>query len=483
MNKKKKIVIGVIVISVFIIFGVVGWINQKAAEKAGGFSKNAIAAQVDQVKEEEMISTVKAKGSVEIKTKEALYVKTASTIADVLVEVGDKVEPEQNLIEYDLKTKEDLEQQLKQAKIQLEVQELNLKNLNLPATDTEITRTKSNLKQSEQGIQEAESGLKQAEINAAQSKRAVDEARKQYENNKKLFEQGALSKLELDQSYEQVLSLEEKYTLGMMQIKSAEGAIENAKQQKEIAEKTLQDLLNKGSNAAHQTQVQTQQKQIELQRLQVEHLEKQVAEYVQYTKSPIKGTVLHIQGEKGTMVNTGMPVIEVGDMGQLYIKVDINEFDAIELQEGQEATITSDGLNQVSYQGVVNKIAPIATTKQVGTGVESVVEVEITFDSGATALKPGYSVEVEIVTKHQENATVVPILALLKERNGKSIVYVVKDDYSVERREVQVGTYGDLSVEVMGVEIGEKVIINPNTQIKEGVYIRPLESKHSGDSL
>jgi len=481
MNKKQKMGVGIIIICVFVIFAFIGWSNNTKNDNDKKFPKNAISVQVDTVKQDKIISKIKAKGTVEVKMKEALYVNTPSTIKEVLVEVGDKVEKDQVLIKYDLKTIDDLNQQLKQALIQLEIQELTLKNLTLPAADTDVEKAKSAVAQSEQGVQDALSSLKQAEMNYNQNKRSLEEAEKQYKNNQVLFEEGAISKAEVEKSYEQIQISEDKLEISSMQIQSANRVIENSKQQKIISEKNLNDLTNKENNISYQNQIKTQRKQIELQKLQIDHLQKQKEQYIQNTKSPMQGTVLKIGGEKETVVNPGVPVIEIGDLDQLYIKVDVNEFDAVDLKEGQKVKITNDALEQVSYEGVVNKIAPVAITKQVSTGVESVVQVEITFNGTETILKPGYSVEAEIITKYQEKATVIPILALIKDKDGTPIVYTMKEDYSIEKREVRVGTYADLYVEVEGITLGEKVIINPNTQVKEGGYVKPIEIKQSGD--
>lgn len=481
MSKKQKIGVGIVIVCVFIIFVVIGWLNRTRVDNERNVPKNAVSVQVDTVKEDTIISKIKTKGIVEVREKEALYVNTPSTIKEVLVEVGDSVAKDQPLIVYDRKTMDDLEQQLKQAFIQLEIQELALKNLILPSTDTDIEKARLAVNQSEQGVQDALSNLKQAEMNHNQSQRALEEAKKEYKNNQVLFEQGALSKVEVEQSYEQLQVLEEKLEAAFIQVQGAQRLIENAKQQKKIAEKSLSDLLHKENSPNYQTQVQTQKKQVELQKLQIEHLQTQKEQYVQNTKSPISGTVLKMGAEKGTVVNPGVPIIEIGDLSKIYIKAEINELDSIDIKEGQKVKITNDALEQISYEGVVYKISPIATVKQGSMGVESVVQVEIDLNEVETILKPGYSVEAEIITKHQEKATVIPILALIKDKDGTPIVYVMKEDYSVEKREVKVGTYADLYVEVEGVIPGEKIIINPNTQVKEGGYVKPIEIKQSGD--
>lgn len=481
-NTGRKIGVALLIIGIFAIFVFIGWHNKAKKTDKEIFPKNAISMQVDEVRKDKIISTVKEKGIVEVRTKGSLYVNSSVMINNILVEIGDKVEKGQTLIEYDTKAIEDLEQKIKQANVQLEIQELTLNNLMQPVSEIEIERARTSVDQNEQGIQDAISSLKQVEINYGQNKRSLEDAEKQYYNNQELYEQGVLSKIELDRYLEQVQLAEDRLEVSVIQIQSAKRVIENAKKQKTIAEKNLEDLLNKDKSESYKNQIQTQKKQIELQQLQIENLKQQREQYIQDTESPIDGTVLKISAEKGTIANPGIPIVEIWDLDELYIVVDINEFDAMDIKKGQEVNITSDALEYTSYKGSIQKISPVASTKQGTTGVESFVQIEIAFNGKETLLKPGYSAEVEIITKYQEEATVIPILALVKDKDGTSVVFVVKEDYSAEKREVKVGTFEDLYVEVEGVTEGEQIIINPGNQINDGDYIKPISKKQSGDT-
>jgi hypothetical protein len=65
--------------------------------------------------------------------------------------------------------------------------------------------------------------------------------------------------------------------------------------------------------------------------------------------------------------------------------------------------------------------------------------------------------------------------AALVSRNGKTIVYVVRDDKAVETAVTVSGRIGD-SIEVReGITPGEKVVVNPPKKLKNGSKVKRKE--------
>ena len=157
------------------------------------------------------------------------------------------------------------------------------------------------------------------------------------------------------------------------------------------------------------------------------------------------------------------------------MKVNVSQYDAPSIQKGQKAQITGDALGDASYNGEVIKVAPAATKIVRNGNEEMVVAVEIEVKDKQAELKPGYSVDVDITTKEKKDVVVVPIISVLKEKDGKQIVYIVSKEFKVEKREVQVGAYSDLYMEVSGIKEGEQIVINPDASIKEGMFVKPQE--------
>jgi multidrug efflux pump subunit AcrA (membrane-fusion protein) len=125
------------------------------------------------------------------------------------------------------------------------------------------------------------------------------------------------------------------------------------------------------------------------------------------------------------------------------------------------------------YHGTVSNISAVAEKKQVGNSTETVLTVEIKCGDDAP-FKVGYNVDVTITTRTIEDTVVVPLMSTIDETDGENYVYIMRDDYSVEKRKIDLGEYSGIYVEAGGVAEGEKIILNPSAQIEEGVFVKPL---------
>jgi multidrug efflux pump subunit AcrA (membrane-fusion protein) len=84
-----------------------------------------------------------------------------------------------------------------------------------------------------------------------------------------------------------------------------------------------------------------------------------------------------------------------------------------------------------------------------------------------TPLKPGMSVEANIVTREKPNALLVPADAL----QGNAVFVV--DGTRVHKREVKVGIRGTRSVEVLsGLGDGERVASPASADLKDNARVR-----------
>ena len=89
-----------------------------------------------------------------------------------------------------------------------------------------------------------------------------------------------------------------------------------------------------------------------------------------------------------------------------------------------------------------------------------------------TALKPGMSVEANIVTREKPNALLIPADAL----QGNAVF--VLDGAYVRKREVKIGIRGTREVEVLtGLTEGERVASPAATDLKDGARVRVVEAK------
>ncbi len=189
--------------------------------------------------------------------------------------------------------------------------------------------------------------------------------------------------------------------------------------------------------------------------------------------SPIDGVVLRIVQESETVVPTGQPLLEVGDVDDLEIVSDLLSSAAVHVRPGQHALIEQWGGDQ-PLKGRVRLVEPSGFTKISALGVEEQrVNVIIDFVDPPEKLPnigDGYRVEVRIIVSSRENVLKVPTSSLFR-HEGEWAVYVVENDRA-SRRIVQLGERNSLEAEVTGgLSGGERIIVYPSDAVSDGVEV------------
>jgi membrane fusion protein (multidrug efflux system) len=89
-------------------------------------------------------------------------------------------------------------------------------------------------------------------------------------------------------------------------------------------------------------------------------------------------------------------------------------------------------------------------------------------------LLPGMYVRVQIEQGIQKNVIAIPQQAVQRDASGQSQVYVVKDDNTVELRQVTAGRVtGDQWVIQSGLEPGEKIVVEGFQKLRPGAPVSP----------
>ena len=94
-------------------------------------------------------------------------------------------------------------------------------------------------------------------------------------------------------------------------------------------------------------------------------------------KAPVAGRILRVVTEDEQVVQSGTPIIEIGDTRNLEVVAHVLSRDAVEIAEGAEATIT--GWGGADLAATVQRVEPSATTRISALGIEEQrVEVLLT---------------------------------------------------------------------------------------------------------
>lgn len=189
--------------------------------------------------------------------------------------------------------------------------------------------------------------------------------------------------------------------------------------------------------------------------------------------APVSGVVLKVLQESETVVQSGMPLMEIGDPRDLEIVTDVLSTDAVEIRPGAEVTIEHWG-GPGALSGRVRRIEPAAFTKVSTLGVEE-QRVNVLIDVLSppqqwAGLGDGFQVDTRITVFTQDDIEIIPAGALFRRGDNWS-VYVADNGRAQSRTIELVRRSRGFAAVRKGLAQGERVIVYPSDQVSPGVRI------------
>ncbi len=255
-----------------------------------------------------------------------------------------------------------------------------------------------------------------AEVAVAQAGIAYETARQDWEKSQKLYQLGAISRKEYDDS-------RAAYQTAVASRQSAQLALG----------KQRQDLI---------------------------------------VRAPIQGEVLQKTVDPNQVVAAGAAAFVIGEPHRLEVEVDILAADVVKVRLGNPVTISGQATGDVTLPGVVTKVAPMAKNIVSSLGVnQKRATVTIGFTGTTGPLKPGYDVDIRITTRVQMHTIAVPLSAVF-DLKGKNYVFVIEKGRT-SLRPVETGIENDEAIEIRsGVKPGEWILAKPDNAIQEGLKVK-----------
>lgn len=220
-------------------------------------------------------------------------------------------------------------------------------------------------------------------------------------------------------------------------------------------------------------------------------------------RSPIDGIVTAKRVEEGEVAvigvqnSPGTVLLTISDMSVVETEMEVDETSIPSVALGQEAIVRVDAYPNRSFEGIVTEVgnSPILTQNPQSDAIKFKVKVQI--KNPPEGIKPGLSVQADILTGFRSHALTVPIQALaLREIERKpgatpkrgdprdeEGVYVVEGG-KVRFEPIKTGLMGELSLEVLdGLKGGETIVTGPFhalRTLKPGDPIRPEKAEERG---
>jgi RND family efflux transporter MFP subunit len=187
----------------------------------------------------------------------------------------------------------------------------------------------------------------------------------------------------------------------------------------------------------------------------------QIEKIADYTiVAPMDGVVLRRDGEIGEIAEVGQILFRVGVPKPLQVVAEVNEEDIPRVALGLTVLFRTDAFPEQRLEGKVREITPM------GDVAAKTYRIKVALPDD-TPLKPGMSVEANIVTREKPNALLIPADAL----QGNAVF--VLDGSRARKREVKIGIRGTRSVEVLsGLADGERVASPAPTDLTDGARVR-----------
>ncbi len=156
--------------------------------------------------------------------------------------------------------------------------------------------------------------------------------------------------------------------------------------------------------------------------LSLDNLYEDMADYT--ITAPIGGTVISKEtkaGDKLDNTNKSTVMAVIADMSRMLFEISVDELDIAKLEVGQTVSVTADALEGQQFSGYIDKISIIGTTSN---GVTTYPVTVVVNDPDG--LIPGMNVDAEIIVQEAKDVLSVPISAIMRgnmvavKSNGKS---------------------------------------------------------------
>jgi multidrug efflux pump subunit AcrA (membrane-fusion protein) len=288
----------------------------------------------------------------------------------------------------------------------------------------------------QKGVAQAENGLSTAKINYELNKEKIENAQLNLERTRILYEEGAVSKSQLEQA--ELGASDKNLDVLLSQVTQAEIAYQQALNQLKQAQISHEQALNGLGNTV--------------------------------VEAPIKGVVSSLNVKQGQIVGSGQVAATVVDMDTVYVQISVVENVVNKIKEGQEAEISVPAAFDGYIKSTIGYISPTADP------MSKLYTVRLYMDNTEYGIRPGMTGSARLVLDSVDEAIVVKSDAVL-ERDGRKLVYIVENDIAVEK-EVETGLdTGEFIQIISGINQGDSIIIEGQHYVSDGALVKVVRGE------
>ncbi len=175
--------------------------------------------------------------------------------------------------------------------------------------------------------------------------------------------------------------------------------------------------------------------------------------------------------DEGAMLTANAPIASIIDIRTLKAVIHVIERDYPRVKAGQGAVITTDAYPDKIFTGTIERIAPILKE------AARQARVEINVPNPDKLLRPGMFVRVQIEFDRHDNATVVPVNALIKSNGLRNLYLADTENMRAKLIPVEVGIISGDTAEIVKPAISGLVVTVGQHLLEDGSVITLPEKK------
>jgi RND family efflux transporter MFP subunit len=194
-------------------------------------------------------------------------------------------------------------------------------------------------------------------------------------------------------------------------------------------------------------------------------------------RAPFDGVILSKSANVGDLVtpfsnatDSKGAVVSMADMSTLEVEADVSESSLAKVQVGQPAEIVLDALPNSRFRGRISRMVPTIDR------AKATIMTKVKFDAIDPRILPEMSAKVSFLSQDVTPEQQQPLVAVngdaLTQRDGRVVVFVVRDGKAVAVPVTPGVKIGELTAITGAVKTGEKAVAKPSETLVNDVLVK-----------
>jgi RND family efflux transporter MFP subunit len=177
------------------------------------------------------------------------------------------------------------------------------------------------------------------------------------------------------------------------------------------------------------------------------------------------GVIAAVNAEAGQVVSAGQVVLTLVKDGEREIEISIPENRIEDLRNAQQIRVTFWALPDVTVEGKVREISPVADK------ITRTYKARISLQNPPAGVNLGMTANVAIASAGSRQAVYIPLAAIYQTGDTPGVWIVANETVSL--RPVKVGAFGDGQIQVLeGLQDGDVIVTAGVQKLREGQKVR-----------